>query len=393
MASGYKFTYQNATVDLSDVYMEKYYMLNSSGILFAIGSNGSGRLGDNTTTSRSSPVQTIAGGTSWAKVSTGGGGFSAAIKSDGTLWLWGIGTNGQLGDGTYTSKSSPVQIFGAGSWASVSAGQYHAAAVKTDGTIYCWGFSGDCRLGFRDTNLESYISPMPNISAATNWSKVSCGYAHSAAIKTDGSLWSWGVNSSGQLGEGSTYGYCNLFDARVNQEITASYDWDQAECGRAHTAAIKTNGTLWMWGYNGLGTLGDGTATDRSSPVQTIGSNWKQVSTLYHHTAAVKHDGTLWCWGYNSNGQLGDNTTINRSSPVQTVAGGTDWYAVSCGYFHTIAIKKNGTVYCWGDNGSGQFGNNSTTGCSSPIQTISQSKWKSIDGGNSISLLILSSDT
>ena len=159
---------------------------------------------------------------------------------------------------------------------------------------------------------------------------------HTAAIKTDGTLWSWGLNSSGQLGD----------NTRTNksspvQTIAGGTNWKQvASGGQYHTAAIKTDGTLWLWGNNGNGRLGDNTTTNKSSPVQTIagGTNWKQVAGGRYHTAAIKTDGTLWLWGFNSSGQLGGNTTIDKSSPVQTIAAGTNWKQVASGAYHTAAI-------------------------------------------------------
>ena len=124
------------------------------------------------------------------------------------------------------------------------------------------------------------------------------------------------------------------------QTVTFSNNWKQVSCGDGHTGAIKTDGTLWFWGFNTYGELGDNTIAKKSSPVQTIayGTNWKQVA-CGGNTAAIKTDGTLWIWGDNSNGQLGDNTIISRSSPIQTIAYGQNWKQVDCGYGHTLAIK------------------------------------------------------
>jgi len=141
------------------------------------------------------------------------------------------------------------------------------------------------------------------------------------------------------------------------------------------------NGKLWTWGNNYYGQLGDNTGTDRSSPVQTItgGTNWKQVSCGSRSTAAIKTDGTLWTWGYNLYGQLGDNTGTDRSSPVQTITGGTSWKQVSCGRYFTAAVKTDGTLWAWGDNGYGELGDNTGTSRSSPVQTITGgSNWKQV---------------
>ena len=202
-----------------------------------------------------------------------------------TLWTWGYNYNGQLGDNTATTRSIPIQTFNGG----------------------------------------------------TNWKQVAGGYGHTAAIKTDGTLWTWGRNSYGQLGN-------NTISKRRTpvQTLNGGTNWKQVSCGNDHTAAIKTDGTLWTWGSNNPnGQLGTNDTTQRNTPVQTLngGSNWKQVACGRYYTTAVKTDGTLWSWGNNGNGQLGDNTAGNsRVTPVQEYYGQTDWKQVSGGYYHTAAV-------------------------------------------------------
>jgi alpha-tubulin suppressor-like RCC1 family protein len=283
-----------------------------------------GQLGDNTGVSKSSPVLTVAFGTNWKQVSCGYY-FTAAIKTDGTLWCWGGNNNGQLGDNTGVRKSSPVQTVAFGTnWKQVSCGYDHAAAIKSDGTLWSWGSNGLGNLG--DNTSVKKSSPVQTISYGTNWKQIKCSKNNSFAIKTDGTLWCWGVNSVGELGDNTQANRSSPI-----QTITAGSNWKDISASNSTTAAIKTDGTLWVWGYNNLGQLGDNTITNKSSPVQTItrGTNWKQVSGGTNHTAAVKTDGTLWTWGYNFYGQLGDNTTTNKSSPVQTMSGGNNWKIVS----------------------------------------------------------------
>jgi alpha-tubulin suppressor-like RCC1 family protein len=345
--------------------------------------SGYGLLGDNTTTKRSSPVQTISGGNNWRQVSLGCS-HSAAIKTDGTLWLWGSGGRGQLGDNTTANKSSPVQtVSGGNNWRQVSLGDYHSAAIKTDGTLWLWGVGCAGRLG--DNTATDKSSPIQTVSGGNNWRQVSLGSFHSAAIKTDGTLWLWGYGVYGQLGDNTITNKSSPV-----QTVSGGNNWRQVSLGGNHSAAIKTDGTLWLWGLGGCGRLGDNTIINRSSPVQTIsgGTNWRQVSlgnTRYcnSHSAAIKTDGTLWLWGYGSYGQLGENTTASRSSPVQTVSGGNNWRQVSLGCSHSAAIKTDGTLWLWGYGSYGQLGENTTASRSSPIQTVSGgNNWRQVSLGN-----------
>jgi len=321
--------------DLGDLLVPRD--LFSEGGLWNWGNNGSGRLGDNTSVNKSSPVQTIAGGTNWRQVSCGSANHTAAIKTDGTLWSWGYNSTGQLGDNTITNKSSPVQtVVGGNNWRQVAAGVSHTAAVKTDGTLWLWGVNNNGQLG--DNTITDKSSPVQTIAGGTNWRQVAACNYYTAAIKTDGTLWSWGYNTNGQLGDNTTTNKSSPV-----QTIAGGTNWRQVSCGSYHTAAIKTDGTLWTWGNDFYGQLGNNTTTAKSSPVQTVtgGTNWRQVACGTYHTAAIKTDGTLWSWGYNVNGQLGDNTTTDKSSPVQTIVGGTNWRQVSSGNYHTAATKDD----------------------------------------------------
>lgn len=311
--------------------------IKTDGSLWLWGDNSYGQLGDNTASSKLSPVQTVAAGTNWKQVSVG---FThiAAIKTDGTLWTWGDNTYGQLGDNNATTRySSPVQtVSGGANWRQVSSGRNYSAAVKTDGTLWLWGYGTSGNLGTGDISNRS--SPTQIVSSGTNWKLVACGSYHTAAIKTDGTLWMWGSNNYGELATG------NLTAASSPvQTVAAGTNWKQVSCGYLHSAAIKTDGTLWTWGDNTRGHLGTNNVTPQSSPVQTVagGTNWKQVTAAKWHTAAVKTDGALWLWGQNTEGRLGTNDRTSRSSPVQTVAAGTNWKLVSAGGYVTTAIRTD----------------------------------------------------
>ena len=309
--------------------------IKSDGTLWAWGKNNNGQLGLGNTTNYSSPKQ-IGALTTWSKIAAGPGGgsdFSLAIKTDGTMWSWGSNYFGGLGLGNVADRSSPVQVGALTDWSKIAAGNLHTIAVKTDGTLWSWGRNSDGQLGDGTTTYRS--SPV-QVGALTTWSKIESGEGHNLAIKTDGTLWSWGKNSYGQLGDGDV-GYGNHKSSPV--QIGALTTWDKMSCGSTFSLAIKTNNTLWSWGQNNNGKLGDGTTTYRSSPVQ-VGAltTWSKIESGEGHNLAIKTDGTLWSWGLNSDGQLGDGTTTYRSSPVQ-VGGETTWDKISPGFYHSIAIS------------------------------------------------------
>jgi alpha-tubulin suppressor-like RCC1 family protein len=361
----------------------------SSGQLWGCGYNVTGQLGlGYTGPNKSSFVQSVDGGLNWKQISAGFMNFAGGIKTDGTLWTWGENAYGQLGnnDGTATAKSSPVQTSLSGTnWKQISCGENSVLAIKTDGNLWSWGDNTYGQLG--TNNRIGYLSPTQAVLNANNWKQVSCSNV-SAGIKTDGTLWTWGNNSAGQLGTNNTTSYSSPV-----QTVAGGTNWKQVSCRSSHVAAIKTDGTLWTWGDNSFyGVLGVNDRVNRSSPVQTIsaGNNWKQVSCGNYCTAAIKTDGTLWMWGANDYGQLGTNNTTSYSSPVQTVAGGTNWKIIITGTNQTSAIKTNGTLWSWGDNTYGQLGNNSaTTYYSSPVQSIDGgTNWKQVVCGSGTTLAI-----
>ena len=329
------------------------------------GGNTSGQVGDNTSINKSSPVSVVGGFTDWCQVSVGGN-HSTVVRTDGTMWSWGCNANGQLGDNTVVSKSSPVSVVGGFTdWCQVSVGCTHTAAVRTNGTIWSWGNNGNGQLG-NDT-ISTRSSPVSVVGGFTDWCQVSAGGFHTAAVRTNGTIWSWGVNQCGRLGDNTT----------VNKSSPVSVvggftDWCQVSAAAHHTAAVRSNGTLWSWGFNGSGRLGDNSSVSRSSPVSVVGgfTDWCQVSAGSTHTAAVRTNGTVWSWGYNGNGRLGDNTTFNKSSPVSVVGGFTDWCQVSTGQSHAVAVRTNGTIWSWGSSSVGQLGDNTIVDKSSPVSVV-----------------------
>ena len=332
--------------DLEDYFVDEYWLIDQwvGDELWTWGNGSNGVLGNNTIADRSTPVTTFAGGTTRKQVSAGDT-HTAATKTDGTLWIWGSNLNMQLGINQLSSitRSTPVTAFAGGTtWSQVSCGILHTAAVKTDGTLWTWGYGGSGRLGTNDTTTRS--TPVTTFAGGTTWKHVSCGNAHTASVKTDGTLWGWGLNSAGRLGNSNT--------TNTNTPVTTfagGTTWKQvnAAMGGNHTIALRDDGTnkeLFSFGNNVRGQLGCAVSQNIPGEVFSYANNWKQVSSGSLYVSAIKTDGTLWVWGHNSSAQLGTNDTTTKSTPVTTFAGGTTWKQVSCDTNHTAAIKTDGTI-------------------------------------------------
>jgi alpha-tubulin suppressor-like RCC1 family protein len=371
--------------DLENYFVTEYWLIDQyiGDTLWTWGSESAGRLGNAVTTGNiSTPVTTFAGGTNWKQV--GGeiaGTHISAIKTDGTLWTWGNAAFGVLGNAITTGvRSTPVTTFAGGTnWKQVNSASQHTAAIKTDGTLWSWGNGSGGKLGNASAVAVNIGTPITTFAGGSDWKQVNPGDIHTAAIKTDGTLWIWGSGTNGQLGNA-------VITGSISTPVTTfagGTNWKQVSCGGSHTAAIKTDGTLWSWGYGGNGRLGNAVITGSiSTPVTTFagGNDWKQVSCGNQHTAAIKTDGTLWTWGIGSNGRLGNTIVFgNRSTPVTTFAGGTNWKQVSCGGSHTAAIKTDGTLWTWGAGTNGQLGNAQITDKYTPVTTFAGgTNWKQV---------------
>jgi len=326
-------------VDVSAGYRHTVAM-RANGTAWAWGSNGRGQLGNNeNTVQRSSPVSVVGGYTDWVQISAGRY-HTAAVRANGTAWCWGYNYRGRLGDNSTTSRSSPVLVVGGfTNWVQISAGRDHTAAVRANGTAWCWGWNAYGQLG--DESTTSRLSPVSVVGGFTDWVQISAGAFHTAAVRANGTAWCWGWNNSGRLGDDSTT------SKRSPVLVVGDYtDWVQIDASN-HTAAVRANGTVWCWGANGAGQLGNNSTTNRSSPVSVVGdyTDWVQISAGGFHTAAVRANGTAWAWGDNTgsqNGVLGNGEASvgARSSPVSVVGSFTDWVMVSCDRFHTMGLRS-----------------------------------------------------
>lgn len=393
------------------------YAIKSDGSLWAWGGNSGGRLGDGTTSTRTSPVR-IGLQNDWGSID-GGIDHAMAKKTDGSLWCWGTNTNGQIGDGTTNNALQPVQIMTGSSWQTFYAGRQNSMAIRSDGTLWAWGSNNRGQLG--DGTTISSVTPV-QIGGDTNWKNIACG-AHSLGLKQDNQLLSWGINQDGELGNGSWWpqplstnletvksfsggtdfmvavrqngtlwsagtntdgklglGYAVNVIVREPEQIGGDSDWMMISAGLHHTVALKQNGTLWAWGRNVEGQLGNGTNTSESIPVQVgTDTSWKRIYSGSTHTLAIKLDGSLWAWGSNGNGELGDGTQISRNNPVQ-IGSDYDWIEISA-YGHSLALKVDGTLWAWGLNASGQVGVGNNTAVFTPTRVGISQNWRKISAG------------
>ena len=305
--------------------------IKTNGTLWTWGRNNNGGLGLGNTTNYSSPKQ-VGALTVWSNVSTSGE-HCLALTTSGTLWAWGLNNVGQLGLGNTTYMSSPVQVGALTTWRKISTGNRNSFAIRADGTLWAWGFNSWGQLGFNNTT--NYSSPK-QVGALTTWAEVNGGNLHTIALRTDGTLWAWGRNNTGQLGINITY-----TSYSSPKQVGALTTWASVNLGTADTsAAVRTNGTLWTWGLNSFGQLGIGNTTDYSSPKQ-VGSltNWSTKTIMsYYNCFAIKTDGTLWTWGWGNDGASGLGNTTNYSSPKQ-IGALTTWKAISSGRLGGMAIK------------------------------------------------------
>jgi alpha-tubulin suppressor-like RCC1 family protein/Tol biopolymer transport system component/subtilisin family serine protease len=328
------------------------FALKSDGTLWAWGMNSFGQLGDGFNyASVNVPVRVV--NLSDVSAADAGSEHALALKRDGTVWAWGNNSYGQGGgyDLSGSNRTRPAPVAGlSGAFKAIAAGSTHSLALRSDGTVWAWGSNVTGQLGNGSTDSNAVYDPL-QVAGLTNVTAIAASSMFSLAVKSDGTVWAWGANSSGVVGKPyDTYSVATPVQvAGLNDILTVS-------AGERHALALKRDGTVWAWGDNFEGKLGNGNNGSGTTPTQVSGlTSVREISAGSNHSIALKTDGTVWAWGRNASGALGDGTMNNRSVPVQ-VGGLSGITSIAAGYDHSGAVLPDGTVRMWGMNREGQLG-------------------------------------
>jgi alpha-tubulin suppressor-like RCC1 family protein len=337
--------------------------LLSTGGVKCWGSNKYGQLGDNTATIEQLTPVDVSGLTSGVIGVSAGYYHACALLSGGGVKCWGYNGSGQLGDGTTTERRAPVDVSGLSSGVTaLAAGGYHTCALLAGGGVKCWGANGTGQLGDGSTSQHNTPEDVKDLESGAIG--LTAGALHTCALLESGGVKCWGFNGSGQLGDGTIANRSKPTDV---DGLTSGATTVAA--GYAHTCAALAAGGAKCWGYNLYGQLGDGTNTDSLTPVPVSGltTGVAALAAGGNHTCGRLTGGGLKCWGYNEDGQLGDGTTTDSSTPVD-VGGLTSGAAsVTAGGRHTCAGLESAGVKCWGNNDYGQLGDGTHTLSSTPV--------------------------
>jgi len=354
--------------------------LRFDGTVWAWGNNANGRLGNGTVIASNTPVQVRGvGGTGYLTnivAVSAGQDHALALRDDGRVFAWGSGANGRLGNGLLLDSNTPVYVSIPGGTVieEISAGTAHSVARTDDGHLFAWGLNTNARLG--DGTATQRPAPVFVLESAgvpfTNVAEIAAGGIHTVARRSNGTVWAWGGSADGQVGNGSNTASIGFPAQVLGEGGTGTLEnIVEISAGTAHTVARASNGTVWAWGNNTSGRLGDGTTTQRTAPVQVQGiTNATQIAAGGEHTIALRSDNTVWAWGANNMGQLGDGNGavgVVSATPVQVEAFGTV-SSISAGLSHNAAVRSDAAVWAWGANANGQLGDNTTTARTSPVQ-------------------------
>lgn len=398
--------------------------IKSDDSLWCWGGDSQGQLGNGAVAGQQNAPYAVPGGASWKAVSAGSL-HTCGIQADDSLWCWGANLSGQLGNGNTTAQNAPVQISAGTFWSRISAGGSHTCGILTSGTANCWGRDTSGQVGNNAAFTASLTSPTA-LSGGGTWLSISASLTDtSCGMRNDYSIQCWGLNTSGQIGDNTvvnkgvptalsgggswsaistgTLSTCGLRSdgemrcwgnknslpvnfpslyAFAPMEIAGDYDWKMISSSDLHSCGIQADSTLWCWGTDTNGQLGNGAAdsTFKYAPVSVSGGgSWIYVDVGGRSSCGIKSDNTLWCWGDDTNAQLGNGaTTGNIHLPAQ-ISGGGSWKTISLSESHACGIKSDDTLWCWGDDTSGQLGNGATSSVqNAPVQIAAGTFWKDV---------------
>jgi alpha-tubulin suppressor-like RCC1 family protein len=339
--------------------------LTAGGGVKCWGSNGAGQLGDGTTTDRLTPVDGI-GLASGLRALAAGEEHTCVLTSGGGVRCWGSNEYGQLGDGTTTDRLTPVDVVGLASLVqALAAGGFHACGLTSVGGVKCWGHNTYGQLG--DGTTVNANAPVGVSGLASGVQALAAGEFHTCALTSGGGVKCWGWNDRGQLGDGTNT------ERHTPVEVSGLASGVQAlAAGGYHTCALMAKGGVKCWGSNYYGQLGDGTNTDRSTPVDVVGlaGGGQALAAGYVHTCALAAGGAVRCWGRNAHGQLGDGTTTGSNTPVNVSGLASGVQALAAGFAHTCALMQTGGAKCWGYNFFGQLGDGTTMERDTPVDVV-----------------------
>jgi len=325
--------------------------LDAIGVAYCWGANSNGQLGDGSTTSRATPAAVRARWVGFIAMAAGNG-HTCLMNSSGTASCWGSNDAGQVGDGTTTERTAPVAVRGGLSFIALVAGYSHTCGLTGTGTAYCWGRNFYGQLGDGTTIWRT--APVA-VSGGLNFVALAASATHTCGLTGSGTAYCWGGNFVGQLGDGMTTSRTTPGAVRGGLSFIA------LAAGYSHTCGLTGTGTAYCWGWNMDGQLGGGTGTNQVPPVAVSGGlSFVALAAGGYHTCGLTSGGMAYCWGRNASGQLGDGTASNRATPV-TVSGGLSFVSLAMGGWHTCGLTGSRTAYCWGWNDSGQLGDGTTT--------------------------------
>lgn len=335
--------------------------LSSASIVTCWGDNSEGQLGDGTRSNRSTPAPVIELTTLITAIAAGGG-HSCALDNAGSVWCWGDNVYGQLGNGTRTDSPVPVAVARlSGPAAAVGTGEFHSCALMAGGGVECWGWNDEAQLG--DVTGVMHMAAVP-VAGSREATALAVGARHNCTINPTGQVQCWGGNWEGQIGDGS--GLRRYVPATVSGpsiQVTA------VAAGNTHTCALAQDGSVACWGGNSNGQLGDGTTINRLAPVRS--EKWAGPAIALTagggHTCGLLTDGAVQCLGGNWMGQLGDGTTVDRTTPLTVIGLAPDVVAITAGEAHTCALISAGRLQCWGNNNAGQLGDGTTSNRVAPV--------------------------